>query len=737
MLMLNKINITGLALLISGCSLIAQTNDKVIVDVNLDMKHTVGGISEFEREKFVNIHADIAEKEWDGDNEIANLRDDFLKGNNVYLGRNTGGITWWLKAQITEDADRTGFADPASITSKGNYVKSEYAKKTNLHGFENHNDQVICAQLHPFWPDGQLTQQGWSFSQTDTQSEPFGTATGEYMGRYIRDFFGNGGITGEKRPNYVEVINEPLWHLVDYGNETPEKVFRFYNAVADEIKKYNNNIEVGGYCVAFPDLEKNNFAQWEERWKLFMDIAGEKMDFWSMHFYDFPAIGGKQKYRKGSQMEATLDMIEQYSFMKFGHAKSFLVSEFGAQMHDYMNEWSPYRDWLHMKSVNTMMLQFMDRPHLVSKIIDFMPVKAEWGYDNEKQRTYNHRLMRKSNEPAQYTGQWVYTEMVKTYRLWSDVNGTRVDSHPNHQDIISDCYVVGNKAYIIANSLDLENKYDVELNIDGIDARPQEVIVKYLQLINNKPELSVENYSQLPELIEIGIEGTVIVECTFANEINVSETSNETKYYANELLKPITAGTDVSFVINNVTKPSLGEAVLRIGIGRAHNKELFPRVQFNGEQLTVEANYKGDDQLQRDSFFGVLEVEVPVDLLKTQNTISVKFTDNGGYVSSVAMQVYDFSREVTRSNRYVGLPSIKASNFSLSPNPASDRLLITTPKANANSQLELYDLLGQKVLSKSLLYEQEYVTVSHLSQGIYLVVISDGVKQYSQKLIID
>ena len=47
-----------------------------------------------------------------------------------------------------------------------------------------------------------------------------------------------------------------------------------------------------------------------------MDMSGTYMDFWTIHLYDFPSInGGQQMYRKGSNMEATLDMMEQYSYL--------------------------------------------------------------------------------------------------------------------------------------------------------------------------------------------------------------------------------------------------------------------------------------------------------------------------------------------------------------------------------------------------------------------------------------
>lgn len=733
--MLNKVKIALLSFFVFSVSVFAQTPN-VTVDVNLDMKHTVGGISTFDRNKFVSIHADVTEQEWDGNNQVGDLRDDFLNDYDVYMGRNTGGISWWLNNQITEDQTRTGFADPASILNKGNYVKSEFAKKTNLHSYEQRNDQVMCAQLHPFWPDGQQTNLGWSFSQNDTEQEPFGTATGEYMGRYINDFFGSGGTDGQKRPNLVEVINEPLWHLVDYGNEQPEKVFHFHNAVADQIKKYNDNIEVGGYCVAFPDLEKNNFQQWEERWKLFMDIAGEKMDFWSMHFYDFPSINnGQQKYRKGSQMEGTLDMIEQYSFIKFGVAKPFLVSEFGAQMHDYMNEWSPYRDWLHVKSVNSMMMQFMRRPQVVSKIINFLPVKAEWGYDSSNGKTYNHRLMRKANEPTSYTGDWVYSDMVKTYQLWSDVKGVRVDSKPTYLDILSDTYVDGNKAYIIVNNLDIKNKFNVVINIDGVNENPQTINVKHLHLVGNAPVLDETSLSSLPNSFELGVEGTLIIECVYANDIDVVEASDETKYYATELLKPITANQAISFSINNVNTAVQGEAILRIGIGRDHGKELYPEIIFNGEAIDVVKDYRGDDQKDRDSFFGVLEVEVPYDLIETNNSISVKFSDEGGHVSSVAMQVFDFSRAVDRSDVNTSIPKVESAGVKIYPNPASDFIVVQSGIEQVDT-IELIDLSGRKVLSQQILSRNQKVFITTLPQGVYVALVHIGNRKYSRKIII-
>jgi len=739
---MNKIRNSALLPLIFGLSFswtcYGQMPENVLVDVNLDVRHSTGGIDQFDRAKFVAIHADATEAEWDGDNEISDLRNDFLNGYDVYMGRNTGGITWYLNNQITEDPSRPGFANPASVTSVGQTIKNNYAAKTQLHSYENRNEQIMCAQLHPFWPDGKLTNKNWALSTADTQLEPLGTATGEYMGRYIRDAFGTGGVTGQPKPVLTEVINEPLWELVDVNHLVqPEKVFRFHNAVASEVKKYNSGMLVGGYCSAFPDVEKNDFAEWHQRWKLFMDIAGENMDFWAIHLYDFPAIGGKQRYRKGAQMEAMFDLMEQYSYLKFGVVKPFLISEYGAQMHDYKGTWSPYRDWLHMKSVNAMMLQFMDRPNLIAKAINFLIVKAEWGYNNTTGATYDHRLMRKKNEPSSYTGQWIYTDMLKIYQLWSNVNGIRVDVKDNHPDILTDSYVDGQKLYLLVNNLDLVDAFSVKPNLLGIAAQPTSLRVKHLYNGGTAPVMADNTYTEIPASIELKPEGTLVLEYTFPSNVVTDETSVETKYYATEYLKPIVANQDLQFTINNVQTGSWGEAILRIGIGRSLDKQRFPVIKLNGTALSVPNNYMGDDQADRASFFGLLTVNVPYDLLQANNTITITFPDQGGYVSSISMQTYAFSRAITR---FAGIPNsssvLKRGQIHLHPNPASETVRFSFDQDEPPRYAEFFNMSGELVLSQQLGQGQTEMNVRQLSNGVYLVRLRSDKSVYSQKLTV-
>ena len=104
--------------------------------------------------------------------------------------------------------------------------------------------------------------------------------------------------------------------------------------------------------------------------------------------------------------------------MKWNKVKPILISEFCGRDHlTEWREWTPERDWNIMKSMSPLMIEFMDRPDNILKAIPFIVPKALWADDGDK---YAWRLMRQNE-----SGQWVYTELVKFYQLWSNVKGTR------------------------------------------------------------------------------------------------------------------------------------------------------------------------------------------------------------------------------------------------------------------------------------------------------------------------
>jgi tricorn protease-like protein len=70
------------------------------------------------------------------------------------------------------------------------------------------------------------------------------------------------------------------------------------------------------------------------------------------------------------------------------------------------------------------------------------------------------------------------------------------------------------------------------------------------------------------------------------------------------------------------------------------------------------------------------------------------------------------------------------SSLSIYPNPVTNVLSISFPNDNINSTINLYDMLGEKVLPSYSTQSTNYtIDLKNLSQGIYfLEVIMDGEK---------
>ena len=76
--------------------------------------------------------------------------------------------------------------------------------------------------------------------------------------------------------------------------------------------------------------------------------------------------------------------------------------------------------------------------------------------------------------------------------------------------------------------------------------------------------------------------------------------------------------------------------------------------------------------------------------------------------------------------------SIKT-NYQLYPNPASDFFQIDFD--NEKLTINIYDILGKKVINRIITKEKPRVQISHLSKGIYIVEINDNGNLQSFKLI--
>jgi len=68
------------------------------------------------------------------------------------------------------------------------------------------------------------------------------------------------------------------------------------------------------------------------------------------------------------------------------------------------------------------------------------------------------------------------------------------------------------------------------------------------------------------------------------------------------------------------------------------------------------------------------------------------------------------------------------------PNPVSDGKVFITTKLNLTKNIEIYDVLGKKIISQTL-YGKE-LRINNLNPGVYILKIKEGKFSATRKLVV-
>ncbi len=623
-----------------------------VIDVNVNVNHVKGGVGEFDRSKFITMHISTVDNEWP-DNQTAV---DFIEDNDIYFGRNNGAMPWQL-SRLESSADN-GVISDTDMTTYGEQAKGWYKNSTSVHSLENRMKNMMYGGQEFMYPHKEK-----STCSGHCEGNTWLAGYDEYarfFSEFLTKYFGMGSVTGEAKPTIVEVMNEPFVKS-NKLKTTNANITELHKIVADKLSVDHPDVRVGGFTAAYPALEQNNgnFDLFDNTWKTFIDGAGDVMDFYSIHLYDNHNNVDHQ-YRSGANIEAILDMIEHYSVLKIGEAKPWVISEYGFfSPHHKSAPYSKEIDWWNIRSYSSIMMQLMNKPDQIMASIPFSILKALWSGNNgidENGHRYGPRMFILRNEldgsiNVEDNGDWILSDLALFYQLWSEVNGRRVETKASDIDLQTDAYVDGKTLYFIVNNLEHE---DVEFSFDLIEthnANITSISAKHLYYDNtlNSAVLNDEALVATTSSYTVNANATVILKVVFNDDVNIDQTIEESKYYADKMKQPILSGQDNTLTINNVSVDSAhGEAVLRLGVGRLHNQSLDPTITVNGTQILVPKDVRGYDQKNKDSFFGVLEIPVAYELLNTNNSIAVKFSDSGGFITSASLQVFESSTELVR-----------------------------------------------------------------------------------------
>ncbi|MCF2946537.1 Ig-like domain-containing protein [Paraglaciecola aquimarina] len=737
----------------------------VKVDINLDVKHEVKGVSNFNREKHITVHSNLTEGDWQGEADVMNY---LMNDLDVYFGRDNGMATWIFKA-TAQDPDNLGKPDLEDLANFGQWHKDNMydVLPESIRAYEaRSNEMIMGITPHGLFP----TQSYWPKDLAGKEDE-----TGQYVlrhiedgaewvGEYLDNFMRKDGETsGVLMPKYWEVINEPDMDINvgrTFVMSSFEQLFEYHNLVAEQIKDKLppdqrplvggmtwglHDLEQGDLSERFPTQERavrsrysyeagtledylqeitssefwaiqdDKYFQWDAIWKGFMDASGENMDFYSIHLYDWAQMGNNPRqgstFRRGMKTEAILDMVEWYDAQVNGkdNLKPWVVSEYGAiaskhgKLEFITNDYR-YADWLHLRTFNQMFMQLLTRPSQVVKSMPFSPIKGQWGLltgpAGEAIR-YEASLMQTDEALSEnYEGaDWYVTDKIQWYELWSDVKGTRVDTHSSDPDIQVDAYVDGNHTYLILNNLEW---YDipVDLSFMGVNGNTvKSVNMKHSYLAEGlsdinlgRPVLAEAMLENLPETVTLEPGSTIILDIEYNQDVAITSLSNEKKYYGESLsgagkgeaakgqIHRI-SGSSMTGNINGVSIPENGEATLRIAAEfypfhaakptnntftiNGHTLAVPTQINPNASGIEVEHyDYMGPEVDEGSVSLNLIEIPIPLELLEEDNVVTATVA-SARVFTAISLSIWEMDTPLNRSAPQTCNPCVAATDLSL------------------------------------------------------------------------
>ena len=110
---------------------------------------------------------------------------------------------------------------------------------------------------------------------------------------------------------------------------------------------------------------------------------------------------------------------------------------------------------------------------------------------------------------------------------------------------------------------------------------------------------------------------------------------------------------------------------------------------------------------------------------------NIKITNQAWSPDDVSQEWEDFCSSLLNT------PELIKSNFSIYPNPATDRLNIAIDTPPGNAEISIIDLVGKTHLQVPIRGEDLSIDISTLPKGVYFVRYTDGRQVGIQKVVIE
>ena len=610
-------------------------------------KRQIDGISELRREAYFGLCDNGTD--FDKRCQPEGRYDLIIRENGATFGSMLGvvkGLEQWKHA-IREDAKRPGFADLGFLAAKLASLPHSPGEKF-LHDL-NGRLELVAHESNSAFPEFM----GRYLSKTQQKAAKPAwlpqnlKASAELIAAALKYKFSD-----FDRPSYYELLNEPDWsyfrdqHFADW-----------HLAAQETIHRELPGLKVGGPCLSIAYFYKDQYKAFEGM-KTFIDNTRCGLDFYSFHVYDFlrkkeTGVGGR--ITSGLPFEGVLDLVEGYTQLTYGKKVPLVISEHGetgpkelmGQLAAEMKfpeegfAWEMKKraihDFVHVSSVITNTLAFMDHPATVVKAVPFILFEAPWDPNYRSTLYVPNNFKDKSNMIA--------TNVVFFYRLYRDLKGFRVASTCADPDIQVRALVDGTSLFVVLNNLsNLEKRLELTLPESA-----RLVLRRFGPRQDMTPFLDESEPVSLNGLTLKGRE-TILIKAESKAPFLPARTVNELSFYGDKTR--VQAQQPARITVQVPDPKNVRSAQLRIGVSRPSNKGSNLKVVFNGKDLAVPQEGCAERLTDEKGEYASCKL-IPLDpatLLKT-NEVEVLFPDgNPGAIGAVVIRASYPSGMVTSSS---------------------------------------------------------------------------------------
>jgi len=613
------------------------TNDQnAIVSVDFTRRRYIGGVPTFDRETWFGLYEEAGYG-----NTVVNIGGTnktvdqwILHQGSMLPSRGTVGFdTYWngtANIPYHEDPTQPGYILPVELTNYA-VATSRYVTGKTLN--PNHKT-IYTGKGQGAWPSFMC----WPTNLTHGVNTVSNLAAyGHAVTIAYWDLVNAQGLI----PQWYEVCNESdiqsnfgwFWDVNAWTNNA-----LFHNAVADAMAAAWPQIKVAGPVDSWPYREGPNgtFGDWLHGDLAFVRLSGNHLGAYSFHAYeyDFSATAGSNTvfeaqfgnphvWSKG-RLESFVDLWENEQLLTWGTRKPFIMSEYGVL------SWSETNYFNYVKSCNAMLMAMLDRPDIMDKMSVFILSYAMWN------PSYRLTMFTSDNGGASYYP----TKFFPYLSFWNDLNGDYLFSASSSYHLLSRAFCTNNTAYVV-----LHNNYHSSFTVSVQPHLPAGATVLSSQMktmFQNGTDMGFSDYAPLAALTNVIVpaEATCILRLNLG-DLGTLPIIDEDNYYGDRALTDIGADVEETLSVNvtkNASQPIVGGrlyACLFKTNGFAYNPT---SIRVNGHSLTNVPDITHSSGVSNS--WKQLTVDVPASaLVRGSNTISLRFPQAGGKITSVRLAV--------------------------------------------------------------------------------------------------